>query len=663
MRKLFIFTIFICCFTNTQLQAANEQLLKTTDIDKIFNLKIPLKTGIISEKFKGNKNQVVILIKDTHCNLKTQKNINNLLIFITSKLPFIKSIFIEGANSKVDLSLFNAMQDTKTKEDISNFLYQKSFLSAVEFFAINSKKNYQIYGIENINAYTKNLNSFKQNMEYFNETITNLENIDEILLYLNFAIFSEDTIRFFEKEKLYNINHTIALNEYAIYLRNKAITLKIDYLSKTNFTNYLELLKYENIVNYPKIENATSNLIGILQTKVIKTDFTILLRNNLNYRLGKISADEYFYYLKELLDLYKIDYQRNLTLKNFFKYLSLKKTIIFNKLNSEIVDLETQLKEELLVTKQQKLLANLIKEYNLVKNFLNFNSLPEDITKIKSINPVFFQLKKIAIKSLLIEIYKKEKSKQVTFDPAILQKQILQTGSFYILATKRNNHLYNNLISYMQELNENYPIALLGKFHIKGISTLLKKANIPYIIIEPTLENQSISNYINIILQKKTILASDITNNHNISGTLLAPYTKLINNLTPDKTSNSFDQSIAYLYFIIKILKYSQPYQNSEKKQTIDDFEFYFKISELFKKFITKYSSGKKISKKIFLNKLRNNLLLKENSCIVEKQSIHFSLNNNIINLKKAPHIDHKNTINGYIIDSIKAEQKKNNIL
>lgn len=660
-----------------------EMSLEEERFYRVLGFKAPFKYSVVSERFNALDSldpaaaetdmleeangsiaeddllKAVILVKDYHCYYPAQLNVLSSLNFLSANLPFIRSFLFEGASGDIDLSVFRAFNDYNIRKNIADFLMREGFVSAGENIAIaNLGVEFNLFGLENATAYNEHFNSFLQ-FTKDNELLKKyVNNINSVSKYLKYSLFSETAIKFLEKKKEYYSYKSVALEDYAIYLRNKAVNFKIDYKQFANFPTYMELLNYTSIINHIKIRAATDDIIGDMQSVVSVDDFNEVLSRNLKYNQGIISEKDYYTFLRELMEVYEVKIRPTHILARYFTYLDIKENIDFDVLQEEISALEHFILKEFLKDDLQNLLYEMMAEYELFKKILNFEALPSDVIKVKKAVLDFFQLN-VTFQSLFISIFKSERIKQIEFSAKYMQDKMNSAQIFYDLAKARNKYLIYNINKFMDETGDAFPLVFLGDFHLQGVAEELRNQNISYIVLEPKISKRDNELYLRRMhgampldsfrADKKSSIFSGDSN--------LAPYIYLSDSLKYLDQEDKFREELFYLYAVLRMLYSLDPYRQRALmgKFTIDNPEFYEMINKDIADVLTVYLKGKKISERVKVEHLFETLRIADKSCRVSSDRIIFVIGDTKVYLKKATGLAEQSLIlyNGFRIEKI----------
>src|SRR3989338_7948926 len=130
------------------------------------SLTVPAEFGRISDVYTApgvgqSKEKLVVYIQDAHSNYDAQKNIQNLLAYLSEHYG-IKLIGVEGAIGEVNPGLFDFFDRNETNLAIADRLARKGELSGAELFSFQAPAGTYISGIEEEVSYREDLKLFKK---------------------------------------------------------------------------------------------------------------------------------------------------------------------------------------------------------------------------------------------------------------------------------------------------------------------------------------------------------------------------------------------------------------------------------------------------------------------------------------------------------------------
>ncbi|GEM_PF-3908559 len=167
----------------------------------INGLKIPETFGKVIESFDGRRGESVIVIQDAHAHFEAQKNIAEILQFLSSHHN-ITTIGMEGAEGKVDLSFFRALPYPELKQKILLNDVRSGGTAGVEYFAITSEREVQLIGVDSNKDYLENVKQYAELTSRKEAHLRSVRMLKQRLEPLKHVLFSEavkDLLNLFEQ--------------------------------------------------------------------------------------------------------------------------------------------------------------------------------------------------------------------------------------------------------------------------------------------------------------------------------------------------------------------------------------------------------------------------------------------------------------------------------
>lgn len=421
---------------------------------------------------------LAIIINDLHNNIKVQKNIEQIINFISDNSK-IDKIILEGApNKKISTELFSSLNDQKVINDISNSMLEKAIISGAESFIV--KNNFQnVYGLEEWDIYKNNI---EQNLILKNRYK------NDISLLQNY--FVRNRI-YFSKPKLFSLfSQKDSLNSKVIKMCDFCIKNNIDFTSYSEIRKFITIQKYKN--NKYNISKDFKALLEDLKSEIsfkTYTDIVDLLKHTDTNTKEKINL------------IFNI-------IKNTKPDLLLK----YNLLLSYLKDIEAQVElDEYLLLQQinllEEFLLNNFVEYNQ-KEFILVDKFIYLLSLYTNLNLTYdqYQYFKTNKEYLYQNSIKYLDTKSIKIINNILKDKELE--QYYYVNEERNNIFYNNILKFLdvdnvnniKETNENIieklkdinsvNIIVVGGFHSKLID-MLKQSNVSILSIVPRSEGMT----------------------------------------------------------------------------------------------------------------------------------------------------------------------------
>lgn len=498
MKKIISLIVTVCfvisSFNNVLFASTNYENDNTSK--SITESLLPKNLGNITfSNIKDSKN-VVINIQDLHANPQVQKNINAILNYLAANND-IKSIYLEGAGGKVDISWLKNL-DTKDKTEIADTLLNIGMLTGTEYFSINDTHNIPLYGLEDKTVHQNNINRLSLMISDNTFIKEKLLSIKKDLNMLNNKFINSENKKFAKIINKYKTKGISTLEFYSVLIKyideiskDSARYNNLVNLTKQDYPNILllkELLLTENEINknnlYKEFRIILSEIKGNLSAAQYK-DFLSVTDNATN-------INELTYFIKQFAS------DNNLNL--FQKYPNIN-LLIQCKTAAENINFTKVLKEEELLT-------------NNIKNALSYNSNEYEIIFL---NDFYTYLEQALTNNLTANNYdyfigsiNKFESlypKYVVYNQLKdIDKYIEISKQFYKTNNERNNIFIEKIKNDIKTNDKNIIVLVTGGYHTEGLKDLLSKQNVSFITVTPQITGLTNDNnlYNDIIVLEST---------------------------------------------------------------------------------------------------------------------------------------------------------------
>ncbi|MEE8359752.1 MAG: hypothetical protein V3S04_02355, partial [Candidatus Omnitrophota bacterium] len=148
--------------------------LQKKELD-VESFQIPDRMGSLKDKNVGSGG-TIIFIQDAHCNYPAQQSISNIIKHLNDEYG-VTLINLEGGRGDYDLSLFTDIQDADIRERVSEYFMKEGRISGPESFAINNPEKVVLFGIEDADLYIKNVDVYRDSLEYISGVNNTLDYI------------------------------------------------------------------------------------------------------------------------------------------------------------------------------------------------------------------------------------------------------------------------------------------------------------------------------------------------------------------------------------------------------------------------------------------------------------------------------------------------------
>ncbi len=459
---------------------------------------VPSNIGHVEECFKGQTNQLVIMIQDPHCVVDAQKNEVELLKLLRKKNIPLGFIAVEGAQGEIDLSLLKSIKNAEQQEAIATYLLKKALIKGSEFFSACQKQTLPLIGVEEPDPYFKSLKLFQESYNQKSKTLRELQFFQNALESLKPKILSKELINLLDQEKKYR-DGNLSFEKYIEFLKQEAAQQNISLDLHPSFLSFLQTLELAQTLNQEKINQEEQALMESLTEELSKQDLTQMVEKSLVFRLGKIDAEAFFCFLENLSLKYDIASQNFPHLQKYHEFIHQKNKInqteLWQEMQSILEKLESQTssssdeKEYLKLAEGLRLLQNLSELQLTKKEWGKYHSEIEDFRKIEERLKNFLNTHGIRLEGLSFG------------------KMFLPCEAFYQETTKRDQILFDNTFKELQKRDAKACALIVGGFHIEGLKQLFKEKGISYVVLTPMTKNiNGNSSYIDLLLAKRTSL-------------------------------------------------------------------------------------------------------------------------------------------------------------
>ncbi|MDD3906312.1 MAG: hypothetical protein PHS46_07300 [Candidatus Omnitrophica bacterium] len=488
------------------------------------NVTVEKDFGIIKSRFAGNSNKLVINIQDAHCNYEAQTNIVNILEGLINHYD-LKLVSVEGADGIIDTTWFKAFPDEEVRKEVATYFMKKGEITGPEFLSITKDYPISLFGAEDRKSYLENLNAFTSSYPLKAEVEKYYNSIKGALSRLKTLIYNDGLKAMDAKSQDYE-SKKIQFNEYIRFLQAEAEKEKINLRGYENFFRLVSVLIYEKKIDFNVTDKERSALIDELSRSISKDALTELVAKSIDFKAGKISSVEFYNHLKKLSNECDIDLSKKyVNLYNYIVYNSVYAKIDNEKLFNDIKLVENTIKEKLFQNDDQRTLDKLSRHIDILLGMVNIKLLNGDFNYYQTHREEFSH------EAFTSFIQKKTTqyglAYQVEPPTEAVAKSIPKLEDFYSIAIKRDKALVDNTLKEMSKEKQNVAVLVTGGFHSEGMSRLLEKEGVSYIVICPSITKDVPTPYIQILTNQRTPL-EDILTSPEAKKSMLAPFSRVL---------------------------------------------------------------------------------------------------------------------------------------
>jgi hypothetical protein len=178
--------------------ARAEILIPEFSVQDLSRITLPEHIGKIEERFQGASDDFVWVIQDAHAVIDSQDKIHQTIQFLQEKAG-TKLIAFEGADGRLDPTLFRAFPDAFSKEKTAREYLSRAELSGVEMAAIFNSKDAVYQGVEDQSVYDDNFAAYVRAAEEQKKVLTVLQEKQEVFDSSRKNIYSPELNLFHEE--------------------------------------------------------------------------------------------------------------------------------------------------------------------------------------------------------------------------------------------------------------------------------------------------------------------------------------------------------------------------------------------------------------------------------------------------------------------------------
>jgi len=453
---------------------------------------VPIKNGRVVDKFRGNDEQdrEVLIIMDAHCNYEAQKNIADLLADYTTKFKPVL-IGFEGAAGIIDVSDISRFPIRNAKEYVLDHFMKKGKINGVEYFNVLhknlaqndfSENSFVTVGVEDPDFYLKNLNAYNLVKANSLKPLESLEYLTKEFDKIAQQKYSFLQKQFNDMDKARRTKQISYLRYCKYLLELSAETQVVDISPYKSISLVAQSLEDERKIDTFRLEFERKKIVHLLALKDLDDESVVL---NNKFKLGGIAPFEYYARLKKLCGDNHIDLTPYKQVNIYMGYLDKVNAVDHSKLYSETMMLSNILAKEIFDTSLNRNIYLWNRRFYLLSKLFSLDLSPSEFEFLNTRGSW------LNIKSLKLFLSQlsggSELSDNICKNFSVVCSAVTLANDFYKTANHRNKLLINNLLSDMDIEGERKAVLVVGGFHIKGISSLLKNSGISYYVVSPNM--------------------------------------------------------------------------------------------------------------------------------------------------------------------------------
>ncbi|MGB3057210.1 MAG: hypothetical protein WBC16_03545, partial [Candidatus Omnitrophota bacterium] len=450
---------------------------------------LPTQMGTVKDSWKGKTDKAVIHIQDAHCNYDAQKQISNIIEYL-SGVYGVDTVNLEGGSGEYDLAVFTNILNKHVRQEVVDSFVHDGLVNGAEYFAATNPDKVKLWGIEKVDLYLQDLDVYRESLTYKEQVDRYIKSLTHILNNLKMHIFPKDLLEMDMKYTQYKTGE-LSFKDYLVFLLDKAKQMGIDIKGFANIFLLKQSLEQEGRIDFKLASRQREDLVKKLEASLSRKLIKELAGKMVAFHEKEISQYDFYEYLIEKAKMVNIDMKEYPELQKYVVYIALYHAVNKSKIVAELNSLEDSIKVSLFTNDDQRELDVLSKNLVLTKNMFNITMTKEDYEyymKNRSSFDVRNYLSFIEKQALRFKITARPEQDIERLDG---YREDIQ--KFFEISFKRDDAFMKNMKFSEQQgqgrKKMQIAIVMTGGFHTENLCELFRKKGISYVSVIPTFTN------------------------------------------------------------------------------------------------------------------------------------------------------------------------------
>jgi len=423
-------------------------------------IQIPPELGrIVDQQLFPNSKQLVLHIQDLHAHTEAQNNLAALIEHFYQQYG-VTQVALEGSQGLINTALFQTIPDENIRQQWADEAIKRALITGPEKAAISNALPLTLTGVEDWAHYAEDFYYF-QELHTIPVSITQkwddwIEEVNQLEAKVFPAAWGHLKSQLEKAEG----NQLFEILEKEI--QHKGIDVE---------TSYPVLAAYYKI----------KPLQGQINPEAYKKEMQTFLKQKA--REGK---DLSSFFLPNGENVIPAEAGIQYTQIRLVAQLqTLQEKLKLTELFAEVQKFQQDLAQHYLETQPQKELYQLTQQLHLIEKVFTAKASPPEWQSYQE------QLSDLELVQLHTKFSQFASKANYSFNPINSKtlnswQQVLKDAqAFYTVAETRNNSLIQNTVNLLDQHNSKQAVLVAGGFHTPGLTALLAKQNISYIVIAP----------------------------------------------------------------------------------------------------------------------------------------------------------------------------------
>lgn len=467
------------------------------------SISIPRTIAVTKDVFTAAGDRTIINIQDAHAYLGAQESIASVLDTLVRDYD-LKVVAVEGSSGYIDTSLLRTFPDEKARNAAAKRLMAEGRMSAGEFFAVTSKKEVALYGIEDEPLYRQNVDEFRKLYDLNGALARDVSQLSAALANAAEKTFAPELLELDKQMALYRDGKVSFAWAWETVSR-AASSAGIDPAGYRNLSLFVSLIAAEKKIDFAAANKERDALITAVSKTLAKDELAAFARDLLAFKGGELSNGAFYAALARLaagrgfgLDAYP-------QLSAYISYITLYETIDLAEIAAEMAAVTAAVKEKLYRTDDERVLARCIRFADGMRNLF---SMEIDSAEFEAFERDYSSLTPETFRASLMQCSRRAGIRPASCDAGKLFAAIPDAAAFYRTAERRNAVMLENTVRRMSAEGANVAALITGGYHTRGLTGLLRAKQCSYVVVLPRFDaSKGERPYITILTNKKKTYA------------------------------------------------------------------------------------------------------------------------------------------------------------
>lgn len=459
------------------------------------SLVLPVTLGKIDYRHVDTSGKTVIHIQDAHCNYNVQKTIGQIIDHLNACYG-ISAVNLEGGSGEYDLSPFTSIENEDTRLQVTEYFLKNGVLNGAEFYAINSPRKIDLWGVEDRELYLGNLKAYRDSQKFKPMALGHLRSIRAAVDEIKEKVCSSQIRELNGKYGEYK-NGKLGLLGYLAYLKVKATTGGISLEGFPNLSKLSETSGIEKEIDLKKANRERDKLIETFEKVMSVNEIARLNSAIKSFKQGSLKREEFYGYLRAKAKELRLDASEYPELFKFDSYVTAFSEVDAVEAKREVIALDAAIRESLYATQQERELDEVSRKLDIIRDLFSLN-LKDSFYRYYLDNRESFRTSAYLP---FVEEQAKIHGVKVTWDSSVsdLDGYTERISRFYERSRERDDAFYRNLK--FSGRSSQVAVLITGGFHTERLMKLFKDKGFSCISVIPAYRGESTgtSSYYNIL--------------------------------------------------------------------------------------------------------------------------------------------------------------------